>query len=175
MFPQSQQASASFGRVNLNSNMPLIGPILSAVPANLRSAAFSNWFEGFNMSWELDLWGRIRRNIESNNAALDASVESYDAALVTLLADAATNYVQYRVAEQRIKIAKDNVRIQEGTLRSPRRDSVSARRTGWTSNKRGPYSSRHVQRFPRSRSRSVRRTTRSVRCLAFHRTTWGQS
>ncbi len=81
-----------------------------------RTLAFSNWFDGFNLSWELDLWGRIRRNIESNNASLDASVEDYDAALVTLLADVATNYVQYRVAQQRIKIARDNVRIQEGIL-----------------------------------------------------------
>jgi len=71
---------------------------------------------GFNLSWELDLWGRLRRNIESNNASLDASVEDYDAALVTLLADVATNYVQYRIAQQRIKIALDNVRIQEGIL-----------------------------------------------------------
>jgi len=48
--------------------------------------------------------------------SLDASVEDYDAALVTLLADVATNYVQYRIAQQRIKIALDNVRIQEGIL-----------------------------------------------------------
>ena len=43
-------------------------------------------------------------------------MENYDAALVTLFADVATNYVQYRVAQQRIKIARDNVRIQEGVL-----------------------------------------------------------
>ena len=43
-------------------------------------------------------------------------MEDYDAALVTLLADVATNYVQYRIAQQRIKIARDNVRIQEGVL-----------------------------------------------------------
>src|SRR5271165_5593938 len=116
MFPQAQQASASYGRVNLNSNMPLIGPLLSLAPPNERSAAFSNWFDGFNLSWELDLWGRIRRNIESNNASVDASVEDFDAALVTLFADVATNYVQYRVAQQRIKIARDNVRIQQGVL-----------------------------------------------------------
>jgi NodT family efflux transporter outer membrane factor (OMF) lipoprotein len=36
---------------------------------------------------------------------------------VTLLADVATNYVQYRVAQQRIKIARDNVRIQEGIVK----------------------------------------------------------
>src|SRR5205807_8533428 len=55
-------------------------------------------------------------SIESANASLDASVENYDDALVTLLADVATNYVQFRVAQQRIKIARDNVRIQEGVL-----------------------------------------------------------
>ena len=116
IFPQAQQSTGSFGRVNLNSNMPLIGPLVSLFPQNHQSAAFSNWFYGFNLSWELDLWGRIRRNIESNNAALDASVENYDDALVTLLADVATSYAQYRIAQQRIKIAQDNVRIQEGIL-----------------------------------------------------------
>ena len=116
IFPQSQQATGSYSRVNLNTNMPLIGPITQALPPQDRSLAFSNWFYGFNLSWELDLWGRIRRNIESTNASLDASVEDYDAALVTLFADVATNYVQYRIAQQRIKIARDNVRIQEGVL-----------------------------------------------------------
>src|SRR5271166_1726170 len=116
IFPQTQQATGSYGRVNLNSNMPIIGPIIGLLPPDQRTAAFSNWSYGFNLSWELDLWGRIRRNIESTNASLDASVEDYDAALVTLLADVATNYVQYRIAQQRIKIARDNVRIQEGIL-----------------------------------------------------------
>ena len=44
-------------------------------------------------------------------------MENFDNALVTLLADVATNYVQYRVAQLRIKIARDNVRVQEGVLR----------------------------------------------------------
>ncbi|MBV8076650.1 MAG: efflux transporter outer membrane subunit [Planctomycetaceae bacterium] len=70
----------------------------------------------FNLSWELDFWGKYRRQVESANAQLDASVENYDAALVTLLADVATNYVQYRVAQQRIKIARDNLRTQEGLV-----------------------------------------------------------
>jgi NodT family efflux transporter outer membrane factor (OMF) lipoprotein len=116
IFPQSQQFTGSYARVNLNPNVPLLGTIAQIAPPGQRSLAFNNWLDGFNLSWELDLWGRIRRNIESNNASLDASVEDYDAALVTLLADVATNYVQYRVAQQRIKIALDNVRIQEGIL-----------------------------------------------------------
>ncbi len=115
IFPQSQTLTGSYGRADLNSNMPLLAP-LSRLPGAGKALSFSNWFYGFNLSWELDLWGRIRRNIESNNAALEASVETYDDALVTLLADVATSYVQYRIAQQRIKIAQDNVRIQEGVL-----------------------------------------------------------
>lgn len=71
---------------------------------------------GFNLSWEIDFWGRIRRGIETATANLDASVENYDDALVTLLADVATNYVQYRIAQQRLRIARANVRIQEEIL-----------------------------------------------------------
>ena len=81
---------------------------------------------GFNMSWELDFWGRFRRAIESSNANLDSSVENFDGALVTLLADVATNYVQYRVAQERLKIARDNIRDSR-EARGPRRGSIPSR------------------------------------------------
>jgi NodT family efflux transporter outer membrane factor (OMF) lipoprotein len=94
-FPQTQQflGLAPYGN-------------LGDTPAHLEIAAF-------NLNWELDFWGRYRRQVESANASLDASVENYDAALVTLLADVATSYVQYRVAQQRIAIALENLRLQE--------------------------------------------------------------
>jgi NodT family efflux transporter outer membrane factor (OMF) lipoprotein len=95
VFPQSQQLLGLYP----------YGNIVKA-PAHLEITAF-------NLSWELDFWGKFRRQVESANARLDASVEDYDAALVTLLADVATNYVQYRVAQQRIEIARDNLRLQE--------------------------------------------------------------
>ena len=106
LLPQSQQAIGTYSRVNLNPNMPVINQLVKSLPPGSVPLAFSNWLYGFNLSWELDLWGRLRRNIESSNASLDASVEDYDAALVTLFADVATNYVQYRVTQQRIKIAQ---------------------------------------------------------------------
>ena len=40
------------------------------------------WVDGFNASWEADLWGRYRRNIEAANANFDASTERYGEALV---------------------------------------------------------------------------------------------
>ena len=122
-WPQTQQATGQFSQVNLSANSansPAV--ITSFLPSPLPPGLppfgtfYPDWTTGFNMSWELDFWGRIRRNIESNNARLDASVDNLDDALVTLVADVATNYVQYRVAQQRIKIARDNVRIQEGLV-----------------------------------------------------------
>src|SRR5579864_1128243 len=124
IFPQIQQATGSYSRVAVSRNAPNNPALISKLSKSLGLSPsesplrnfYSDWSTGFNLSWELDLWGRIRRNIESSNASLDASVEDYDAALVTLLADVATNYVQYRVAQQRIRIARDNVQIQEGVL-----------------------------------------------------------
>lgn len=122
-FPQSQQIQGQYSKTNLShntfNNPSAIGSVAgAALPPGTRSPPllgnnYSEWSAGFNLSWELDFWGRFRRSIESANANLDASSANYDAALVTLLADAASNYVQYRVAQQRIKIARDNVRIQE--------------------------------------------------------------
>jgi NodT family efflux transporter outer membrane factor (OMF) lipoprotein len=98
IFPQSQQLLGVYSYGNI-----------VRTPAHIEITAF-------NLSWELDFWGKYRRQIETANANFDASVENYDAALVTLFADAATYYVQYRVAQQRIAIARDNLALQEGLV-----------------------------------------------------------
>lgn len=119
IFPQLQQATGQYSRVNLshttfNNPSVISGLAPGSIPPNIPIGNnFSEWTGGFNMSWELDFWGRFRRNIESANATLDSSIENFDNALVTLLADVATNYVQYRVAQQRIKIARFNIQTQE--------------------------------------------------------------
>ena len=77
---------------------------------------FGQWDYGFDLSWELDFWGRFRRAIEASEATLDASVEQYDDVLVTLLGDVVTNYIQYRTIEQRIAFAQDNLRLQQKIL-----------------------------------------------------------
>jgi len=95
IFPQSQQ--------------------LSGVYPHGEFAGISNHINvtTFNLAWEVDFWGKYRRQIESANAGLDSSVENYDDALVTLFADVAANYVEYRVAQQRIKIAQANLQTQQ--------------------------------------------------------------
>src|SRR5205807_424424 len=78
---------------------------------------FNNWQGGFNLAWELDFWGRLRRNLESADANLDASVEDYDNALVTLLGNLASTYVNVRTFQTRIKVANDNLALQRATYK----------------------------------------------------------
>jgi NodT family efflux transporter outer membrane factor (OMF) lipoprotein len=107
IFPQTQNASGSYMAI-ANSRETAgggFGPQFT-----------QQWNFGFNLAWELDFWGRFRRAVESNVDLLNASVEDYDGALVTLLGDVATTYVSVRTLEQRIKFAQDNVKVQADTL-----------------------------------------------------------
>jgi NodT family efflux transporter outer membrane factor (OMF) lipoprotein len=60
----------------------------------------------------LDFWGRFRRSVEATNADLDASVENYDDALVLLISEVATTYVQIRVFQKQIYYLSKNIEIQ---------------------------------------------------------------
>ncbi|MBK4721369.1 efflux transporter outer membrane subunit [Azospirillum sp. YIM DDC1] len=56
---------------------------------------------GLGASWAPDLWGRIRRSVESNDANLQASAADLAAARLSAQAQLATAYVQFRVADER--------------------------------------------------------------------------
>ena len=72
---------------------------------------------GLDASWELDLWGRIGRNVESADAALQATLEDYRDVLVSLYAELANTYVEIRTLQARIDAAEGNVASQRQTLR----------------------------------------------------------
>jgi len=71
---------------------------------------------GVNISWEAGIWGRFRRQIESATAALDASLASYDGALVSLTAQLAQNYLSIRTTQARLDVARYNIRLQQTNL-----------------------------------------------------------
>ena len=76
-----------------------------------------NFFRtGLDASWEIDVWGRIDRSIESADASLEASLENYRDVLVLLLADVASTYVEVRSLQTRLRLAEGNVEIQRQTL-----------------------------------------------------------
>ncbi len=70
---------------------------------------------GFDSSWELDLFGGIRRSVEAAEADLEASEEDLHDVLVTLLAEVALNYVEVRTFQTRLLIAEANRDAQEET------------------------------------------------------------
>jgi NodT family efflux transporter outer membrane factor (OMF) lipoprotein len=112
LFPQTQNATGNYLHAQIGENLNVFGNPMAALPNSLNV-----WATGWNASWELDFWGKYRRQVESSNADLGASVEAYRAALVTLLADVATNYVQMRTFQQRLVYARRNVEIERGSLR----------------------------------------------------------
>lgn len=70
---------------------------------------------GFDASWELDLFGGIRRSVEAAEAELQASEEDLRDVLVTLLAEVALNYIEVRSFQTRLSIAEANLDAQEET------------------------------------------------------------
>jgi NodT family efflux transporter outer membrane factor (OMF) lipoprotein len=104
LFPQVQQGFGAYQRADLSENR--------AIPAAV-DGGFSDWQLGFDAAWELDVWGRLRRGIESADATVLASVASYDDVLVSLIAEVASNYVQLRTFEEGLAVTRANVAIQE--------------------------------------------------------------
>ncbi len=72
---------------------------------------------GFGANWEIDVFGRIRRQAEAADATVGASVEAYRDVLVSLYAETALAYISVRTSQERLRIANANVEAQESTLR----------------------------------------------------------
>jgi outer membrane protein TolC len=72
---------------------------------------------GFDASWEIDLFGGVRRSIEAADADIAASQEDLRNTLVSLLAEVARNYVEMRGFQRRLAIAQENLKSQQDTWR----------------------------------------------------------
>ncbi|MBE2215560.1 MAG: efflux transporter outer membrane subunit [Opitutaceae bacterium] len=71
---------------------------------------------GLDASWELDLWGRVRRAVEAADADLAATAEDTRGVFLAVAAETALNYVELRAFQRRVAIARTNVELQEQTL-----------------------------------------------------------
>ena len=79
--------------------------------------ANQTWDLGLNMTWEIDVFGRLKRYSESAMASLEEQEELYRDAYVILLAAVASNYVQARTLQEQIEISKKNIVIRQNTLK----------------------------------------------------------
>jgi len=71
---------------------------------------------GVGLSWELDLFGRIRREHEAALAIVLATEQGRRGVFVTLVADVASNYFLLRELDQQLEIARATLRINDDTV-----------------------------------------------------------
>lgn len=118
LFPQAQQLEMDYTRIARSSEVALFPNLPPGSPfENLALTEFSNWRIGGSLVWELDFWGRFRRSIEAADARLENSVAAYDDALVMLISEVASTYVEMRTIQQRLVVARANLELQEESRR----------------------------------------------------------
>ena len=71
---------------------------------------------GFDASWELDVFGGLRRGVEAAQASLEASQASLHDVQVSLVAEVGLNYVEWRASQAALAIARANAASQTETL-----------------------------------------------------------
>ena len=71
---------------------------------------------GADASWEVDLFGRIRRGIEAARADAEGVYYDREALRVAIAAELATNYVQARSLQERLALARQNLAIADDNL-----------------------------------------------------------
>ena len=92
-------------------NSPVIVPV-----------EFNNFQGGLSASWELDVFGGVRRSVQAAAADATAAEENRRDVLVILLGDVGRVYAQLRGFQRRLEIANKNIKTQQDTL-----DLTSAR------------------------------------------------
>ncbi|OAJ53738.1 secretion protein [Paraburkholderia ginsengiterrae] len=97
---------------------------VAPIPGSKGSPPFNLYQFGFDASWELDIWGRVRRGVEAATALSDASYEDRNAVLLSARAELARDYIQLRdtqallqIARQNLEIARDATKLTENRVR----------------------------------------------------------
>lgn len=68
---------------------------------------------GLNVSWEVDVWGRIKKQVEAGDAALQASAADIEVAKLSILSTLAQTYFQLRVFDTQQVLLEDTVKAYE--------------------------------------------------------------
>lgn len=81
-----------------------------------RGSGYDLFQAGFDASWELDIFGGVRRSVEAADATIQSAEENRRDVLVTLAAEVATNYLEVRGDQLRLAISRRNIESMRKTL-----------------------------------------------------------
>jgi NodT family efflux transporter outer membrane factor (OMF) lipoprotein len=101
------QSLSTYNRVSPN------GPISEFEPAPGSTLDYALFRDGLTSSWQLDLFGRVRRAVEAADANTLAAVENRHGVALAAVAELAQSYMQLRGTQDRLGIAKRNLRLAE--------------------------------------------------------------
>jgi outer membrane protein, multidrug efflux system len=111
-------------RFRLSGNRPLEGSILPLTPDTENAFTVP-----FNVSYELDLFGRVRRTLEAANASLQGSAADLENVRLVLTAELAADYFNLRELDREAGVVKESVEIQQKGM-----DLVNHRHEGGVAN-----------------------------------------
>jgi len=109
LFPQVGY-DGSAGRVQATTKGPI--PITPGT-----SAKYSTYQAEFSASWEIDLWGKIRRATEAARADLMAAEDARSGVILSLVTSVATAYIDLRSLDQQLEIAQQTAKSREESVR----------------------------------------------------------
>ncbi len=78
---------------------------------------FSFLQQGLNASWELDLFGKVRRAVEAQDATMLAAIENRRGVALMALAELAQSYMSLRGTQTQLAIAERNLRVAEDDIK----------------------------------------------------------
>ena len=94
-----------------------LGGSAAVVDPGVSGGALGSYSANFNVNWTLDVWGRIRRQVESASASYDATLSNYDGVVVLVVGQVAQTYLLIRTTEQRLAAARQNLVYQTESVR----------------------------------------------------------
>jgi NodT family efflux transporter outer membrane factor (OMF) lipoprotein len=89
--------------------LSVLAPGASDELAQLLSAPFTLYQGGFDASWEPDLWGRVRRLIESGDADVEAAAATFDGVRLSIAAEVARSYFELTGVREQLRLARREV------------------------------------------------------------------
>ncbi len=101
------------------SSLPLSGSTLDGVRQEAGEVAIPPvdlWQDAIDASYQVDLWGQVRRQVEAATAQLEQSADARRSSLISAEAEMARDYVQLRGDQTLLAIQQDNLHTAQQTL-----------------------------------------------------------
>jgi len=110
-------AAPSYTRTQLPADQPEFAKIPVPGVEGVREEPYNSFSVPLDLSYEIDIWGRVRRSFEAAQAQAQASVADYQNVLLTLHSDVAIQYLTLREYDSETQILSDTVKAREESLR----------------------------------------------------------